>query len=61
MLGANFLLFYLMAKNLNTEETGEEDCEGQREAPHWLWGREKLSPLLLYLLSSCSFKETLLT
>lgn len=61
MLGANFLLFYFMATNLSTEETGEEDCEGRREAPRWLWGREKLSRPLLYLLSSCSFKETLLT
>lgn len=45
MPGSNFLLFYLMATNLSTEETGSEEREG-REAPHWLWGRQRLSHLL---------------
>ena len=48
MLGSNFLLFYLMATNLSTEETGEEDWEG----PHigFGGGRNCLSRFFIYFI-----------
>ena len=60
MPGSNFLLFYLMATNLSTEETGEERGRGGPGGPT-LALREGEAVSVASLPSSCSFKETLLT